>query len=71
MKYVSICLSRPATITQVIAKVADIGILIPSTISLIITEDIIVVMLIEVDICHKRPAILTIKIGEQEFILKG
>ena len=47
-----------------------IGILRPFTIALIISEVIIVVMLVEVDIGHNIPATLPIAIGEHGLMLK-
>ena len=61
MKDVGIGLLRPATIPQVTAEVVGIGLLIPDAHHLVITDDIIVVMLIEVDPGHKILATLTIE----------
>ena len=61
MKDVGIGLLRPATIPQVTAEVVGIGLLIPDAHPLVITDDIIVVMLIEVDPGHKILATLTIE----------
>ena len=47
MKYVDIVLLRPATIPEVIVEIVDIGILIPDNLPLIMSEDIIVVMLVD------------------------
>ena len=57
---------RLGTITQVIADVVDLGILIPATILLIIVEN----MLIEVDLGHQIPANITLTIRYQELMLK-
>ena len=54
-----------------VMEYVDIGLLIPANLPFIIMEVIIVVMLVEVDIGHKRPATITLAIVEQEFILKG
>ena len=64
-------LLRPSTLPQVITDVLGIGILIPTTLPLIIAEDIKVVMLVEVDLGHKRPANFPLEIGEQELMLKS
>ena len=56
MKDIDMGILIPVTLPQIIAEVADIDILIPSTIYLVITEDIIVVMLLEVDLGYKIPA---------------
>ena len=66
MKYVDIVLLRPATLPQVIAEVMEIGLLRTATITLIITDD----MLVEVDLGQKIPIILPLSIGEHEFMLK-
>ena len=58
-KEVDIFLMRPATIPQVTAEVVVIGLLIPATITLVIADN----MLVEVDICHKKPATLPLTIG--------
>ena len=42
-----------------------------ATISLVNTEDIIVMMLVEVYLGHKIPVTLPLEIGEHELILKG
>ena len=67
MKFVGIGLKRPATLPRLIADVADIGQVRSATINLIIVED----MLIEVDIGHKIPATILLKIREQGLMLKG
>ena len=48
----------------------DMGFLRPSTIPLVIADILMVVMLVEVDICHKIPATLLLKNVEHEFMLK-
>ena len=55
------------TLTQVIAEVVEIGLLIPDKITIIFAED----MLVDVDLCNKRPANLPLGIGEHEFMLNG
>ena len=53
-----------------ITKDVEIGLLVPATITLVIVEDVLVVMLLEVYLCHKRPATFPLSIEEQELILK-
>ena len=55
----------------VTVEVMGIGILRPSTITLVTAEDIILVMLVEVDLGHKRPSTLPLEIVEQYLMLKG
>ena len=62
MKDVDIVLLVTANLPQLIMEVADIGLLIPSTLPLSIVEDIILLMLLEVDLGHNRPATITIAI---------
>ena len=62
MKDMYIGLFRPATLPQVIAEVPKIGLLRLSTIPLVITENIILVMLVEVDPGHKRLFNITLTI---------
>ena len=45
----------PATLTQLILEVVDIGPLRPAILTLVIAEDIIEVMLVEVDLFDKIP----------------
>ena len=66
MKVVGIGLLRLSTLPLVIAEVVYIGKVLAATIPLVIMED----MLIEVDLGHKRPATISLTIGEQELILK-
>ena len=66
VKVVDIGLKIPATLPQVITEVVYLGRVLPATLPLVIVED----MLIEVDIGHKRPAILPIEIRKQDFMLK-
>ena len=54
VKVAEIGLKRPATLYQLVMEVGDVGQVLPATIPLIITED----MLIEVDLVHNRPSTL-------------
>ena len=63
IKNVDIGILIPATLSQVIMNVLYIGILRPSTLPIVITKDVMVVMLVEVDICQKIPATLSLSIG--------
>ena len=47
-----------------------IGILIPATLTQVIAENILVLMMVEVDIVQNNPATLPLAIREQEFMLK-
>ena len=67
VKVVYIDLKRPATLTQVITEVVDVGQVWPSTLPLVIAEN----MLIEVDLGHKIPSTIPLKIREQMLMLKG
>ena len=67
MKVVDIGIKIPSNIPQVIYEVADIGQVLPATLTLVIMEDV----LIELYICHKIPATLTLSIGERYLMLKG
>ena len=64
---VDICFKRPATLLQVIAEFVDIGQVLPSTINLVIVED----MFIDVDLGHKRPDTITLLIRKHDLMLKG
>ena len=55
----------------VTVEVVGIGILRPSTITLVTAVDIILVMLVEVDIGHKIPSTLPLAIVEQYLMLNG
>ena len=59
MKVVNLGLEISATLTQLIAEVVDVGQVLPATITLVTTEDI----LIDVDLGHKRPDTLPLEIG--------
>ena len=63
MKDVDIFLLRSSTLLQVITEVVYIGILRQATITLVISEDIIVVMLVYMYLGHKIPYTHTIVIG--------
>ena len=65
MKYLHVDLIISVTLPQVIAEVVDIGILRPATLPLVILEYIIVVMLLEMDLDHKRLDTLTLNTREQ------
>ena len=67
VKFVDICIKRPATITQVIAEFMGVGQVLTDTLPLVIAED----MLIEVDMYHNIPATLPLVINKQELLLKG
>ena len=53
------------TLPQVIAEVVDIDLLIPANIPLIISDDILVVVLLEIDLGHTITATLPLKIREK------
>ena len=61
-KVVDLSLLIPATPPEVIEEVVYIGQVLPATINILITKD----MLIEVDLGNKIPATLPLAIGEQE-----
>ena len=65
-KVVEIGILIPATLPKLIDEVVDLVQVLPSTIPIVILED----MLIEVDLGHKIPATITIAIMEQELTLK-
>ena len=67
MKVTEIGLKRPDTPPLVIEDVVELGQVLPATLHIIITED----MLTEVDLGHKRPVILPLAIREHGLILKG
>ena len=71
MKEVDIGILRLDTINQVISEVTGIGILRPTTLTLLIAEDIIVVMLVEVDLGHKIPDTIPLVIRGKELMLMG
>ena len=50
-----------ATLPQVITEIVDVGQVLPATLSLLITED----MLIDRDLGHKIPATLPLAIGRK------
>ena len=56
MKVVDIGLKRPVTLPQVIVEVVDVGKVLPNTLLLLISQD----MMIEVDIGHNRPFTLSV-----------
>ena len=58
---------RPATLSQVITEVVDVGQVWPATLLLVIAED----MFIEVDLGHKRPSTFSLEIGEEWLVCKG
>ena len=58
MKFMDMGLKRTATLPQVITEVVELGQVLPSTMTLLIEED----MLIEVNIVRKRPATLPIAV---------
>ena len=60
-------LLRPATLPQVTMGVSEIGLLRPSIIPLVITED----LLVEADVGHKIPDTISLESGEQYLMLKG
>ena len=64
MKVMEIGIKRPETIPQVIADVMDAGQVWPFTLTLVITEDI----LMEVNLGCKRPATLPIEISKQQLM---
>ena len=59
-----------ATITQVIAEVVGIGILRAATLTLVIMDYIMVLMLVEVDLGKNIPSTIPIATGEHELTLK-
>ena len=67
MKVVYIGLKIPSNIPQVISEVADIGQVLPATVTLLIVEGV----LIEVYICNKITSSLPLSIGERYLMLKG
>ena len=67
MKVSDIGLNRTDTPPLVIDEVVELGQVLPSTLPLIITED----MLIEVDLGHKIPVTLPLEIREHGLMLKG